>query len=68
MQRHNPAIIPRNHQVEAALTAAADDGDLAPLERLLAALATPFDHARVPVEFAGPAAPDARPYRTFCGT
>ena len=68
MQRHNPAIIPRNHQVEAALTAAADDGDLAPLERLLAALATPFDHARVPVEFAEPAAPDARPYRTFCGT
>ena len=68
MQRHNPAIIPRNHQVEAALIAAADHGDLAPLERLLAALATPFDYARVPAEFAEPAAPDARPYRTFCGT
>jgi len=68
MQRHNPAIIPRNHRVEAALTAAADHGDLAPLERLLAALATPFDYARVPAEFAEPAAPDARPYRTFCGT
>ena len=68
MQRHNPAIIPRNHLVEAALTAAADAGDLAPLERLLAALATPFDHARVPAEFAEPAAPGARPYRTFCGT
>jgi len=67
MQRHNPAIIPRNHKVEAALTAAADDGDLAPLERLLAALATPFDHARVPVEFSEPD-PGARPYRTFCGT
>jgi serine/tyrosine/threonine adenylyltransferase len=68
MQRHNPAIIPRNHTVEAALTAAADDGDLAPLERLLAALATPFDHVRVPAEFAAPADPGARPYRTFCGT
>jgi uncharacterized protein YdiU (UPF0061 family) len=68
MQRHNPAIIPRNHKVEAALTAAADHGDLAPLERLLAALATPFDHARVPAEFAEPADSGARPYRTFCGT
>lgn len=47
-----------------ALTAAADQ-DLAPLERLLAALATPFDYARVPAEFAEPAAPDARPHRTF---
>ena len=68
MQRHNPALIPRNHLVEAALVAAADHGDLAPLERLLAALATPFDHARVPTEFAEPEGPAAPPYRTFCGT
>ena len=68
MQRHNPAIIPRNHLVEAALVAAAEHSDLAPLERLLAVLATPFDHARVPAEFAEPAGPAAPPYRTFCGT
>jgi serine/tyrosine/threonine adenylyltransferase len=68
MQRHNPAIIPRNHVVETALTAATDHGDLAPLERLLAALATPFDHTGVPTEFAEPADPGTRPYRTFCGT
>jgi uncharacterized protein YdiU (UPF0061 family) len=68
MQRHNPAIIPRNHAVEAALTSAADHGDLAPLERLLAALATPFDQTPVAAELAAPADPGARPYRTFCGT
>ena len=32
MGRHNPAVIPRNHQVEAALSAAVRDGDLAPVE------------------------------------
>ena len=55
MQRSNPAVIPRNHLVEAALTAAADAGDLGPLERLLGALATPYDHAADGTEFTRPA-------------
>jgi uncharacterized protein YdiU (UPF0061 family) len=67
MRRHNPAVIPRNHLVEAALTAASDAGDLGPIERLLAALATPYDHDRDPGVYGAPD-PDARPYRTFCGT
>ena len=28
MRRHNPAFIPRNHHVEAALQAAAGEGDI----------------------------------------
>ncbi len=63
----NPAVIPRNHRIEAVI-AAALDGDLAPFHALHAALARPFDDL-----------PDARPYRraplpdevvaaTFCGT
>jgi uncharacterized protein YdiU (UPF0061 family) len=68
MQASSPAIIPRNHKVEEALTAAAERADMAPLERLLAALARPFDHVNVPPEFASPAPEDAGPYRTFCGT
>jgi len=67
MRRHNPAVIPRNHQVEAALQAAAGDGDLSVTERLLDVLATPYDHDRDLGAFRAPA-PDARPYRTFCGT
>ena len=68
MQRSNPAVIPRNHLVEAALTAAGDEGDLDPLERLMAALAAPYDYARDRAEFAHGPAPGGHPYRTFCGT
>ena len=67
MRRHNPAVIPRNHHVEAALQAATGDDDLSVMERLLDVLATPYDHDRDLGLFSAPA-PDARPYRTFCGT
>jgi uncharacterized protein YdiU (UPF0061 family) len=66
MRRHNPAVIPRNHLVEAAL-AAATDGDLGPVDRLLAVLATPYDHDRDLWAYST-TGPDQRPYRTFCGT
>ena len=64
----NPAIIPRNHLVEAALTAAVR-GDLAPLHRLLDALSRPFDHDHAPAEFREPPSDaHAAHYQTFCGT
>lgn len=65
----NPYVIARNHRVEEALAAASDHGDLAPFERLLAALARPYDEAPELASFAEPA-PDAVTacYRTFCGT
>lgn len=64
---HNPAFIPRNHLVEAAL-AAAQQGDLSVMERLLAVLAMPYDHARLAPEYRSPAAAGSEAYRTFCGT
>jgi uncharacterized protein YdiU (UPF0061 family) len=67
MQQSNPAVIPRNHKVEEAL-AAAEEGNLGTLERLMAALAAPYDHARARPEFSSPAPSAGRPYRTFCGT
>jgi uncharacterized protein YdiU (UPF0061 family) len=67
MRRHNPAVIPRNHHVEAALQAATVDGDLSVMQRLLEVLAVPYDHDRDLCGFSTPD-PDARPYRTFCGT
>jgi uncharacterized protein YdiU (UPF0061 family) len=39
MRRHNPAFIPRNHKVEEALSAASEQGDLNPMQRLLTVLA-----------------------------
>ena len=68
MRRSSPAVIPRNHKVEDALEAATERGDLGPLERLMTALASPYDHASVPPEFASPAPDSSVPYRTFCGT
>ena len=68
MQSVNPAVIPRNHRVEEALSAAEEHDDLSVLHRLLAALASPFEmRADRPVEYRDPPA-DESGYRTFCGT
>ena len=67
MRQHNPAVIPRNHLVEAALLAVTSRNDFSVLAELLEVLASPYDHDRDLPAFAAPA-PDGRPYRTFCGT
>ena len=67
MDRVNPAYIPRNHLVEEAL-AAATGGNTGPLERLMEALAAPFDERPGLERYAAPAPESFGPYRTFCGT
>lgn len=68
MHRVNPLYIPRNHRVEEAL-AAAEDGDLAPFERLLEVVSRPFDEHPGWEGFAEPASREVTArYRTFCGT
>ena len=67
MDRVNPLYIPRNHLVEEAL-AAATDGDLGPLERLLEAVDAPCDERPGLERYAAPAPPDLGTYQTFCGT
>jgi uncharacterized protein YdiU (UPF0061 family) len=67
MQTVNPAVIPRNHRVEEALAAAEDHDDLAVLQRLLAALATPYEASPDAAFYQEPPADDSG-YRTFCGT
>lgn len=68
MQTVNPAYIPRNHRVEAALSAAIELEDLAPFEELLAVLAKPFEERPEYAAYAEPPSEDQRVYRTFCGT
>ncbi|GAA3620832.1 YdiU family protein [Kineosporia mesophila] len=67
MDEVNPAYIPRNHLVEEAL-AAATDGDLAPLARLMEAVTSPYDERPGLERYAVPAPADFGTYRTFCGT
>ena len=68
MNRVNPLYIARNHQVEAALSAAVDQQNLLPFETLLEVLAHPFTE-RPGLEAYAQSAPDGSgDYRTFCGT
>ena len=67
MDRANPVYVPRNHLVEEAL-AAATEGDLSPLARLLAVLASPYERRAGLERYEQPAPAGGTPYRTFCGT
>jgi uncharacterized protein YdiU (UPF0061 family) len=67
MDRVNPVYIPRNHLVEEAL-AAATDGDLDALVRLLDAVSAPYEERPGLERYAAPAPQDFGAYRTFCGT
>ncbi len=68
MRAHNPAVIPRNHRVEAALEAAVRQEDFTPMETLLAVLSSPFDLLPERAEYSNPPAPSERVHQTFCGT
>ena len=63
----NPAVIPRNHKVEEALSAATS-GDLAPFQSLLTAITDPYATERGREAFALPAPQGFGDYVTFCGT
>jgi uncharacterized protein YdiU (UPF0061 family) len=67
MRRVNPALVPRNHLVEAAIEAAVDRQDFLVFEQVLEALMKPFEDGPSDSMFYGlpPAGPG---YRTFCGT
>ena len=66
--RHNPAVIPRNHGVEAALAAASDHGDLSLFQELLTALRSPYEEPTGPTPLLEPPSPGTPRCRTFCGT
>jgi uncharacterized protein YdiU (UPF0061 family) len=65
MARSNPQVIPRTHRIEAMITDAVK-GDYAPLHRLMAALADPFDCKDTALR--APPREDEIVPATFCGT
>lgn len=67
MRNSNPALIPRNHRVEAALEAAVN-GDYSVMEQLLEVLSSPYAHSTEQVGYSTLPGLSTRPYRTFCGT
>lgn len=65
MQSANPIVLPRNHRIEQMIEAAVA-GDLAPFERLMKALARPFENTD-PDLMRPPTDTEIVP-ATFCGT
>lgn len=68
MRAVNPALIPRNHRVEAAIAAIVERGDLGPFEELHAALEKPYEDDPRFARLATPPQPEERVLQTFCGT
>ena len=72
MDRRNPLVIPRNHAVEPALTAAVGDGgavaDLGPALALIERVRQPFDAGPGTEALAAPPPPGTPRTVTFCGT
>lgn len=64
----NPAYIPRNHRIAAAIRAAEDHDDFAPFEELMTVLAQPFEERTAFAEYENPPRPEERVRATFCGT
>ena len=67
MEQTNPAVIPRNHRIEQAISAAVA-GDFAPFERLNAVLASPFTLSEENRDLARPPTETEEVRETFCGT
>ena len=68
MRAANPAFIPRNHLVEAALAAAVERADFVPFETLLDVLSRPYaDDPERALYAIGPRE-EERVLQTFCGT
>jgi len=68
MQSVNPVYIPRNHQVEAAIRAAEDNGDFSAFHDLHEVLQKPFERQPGKDEYMLAPEPDEVVRHTFCGT
>jgi|TARA_B110001452_G_scaffold153049_1_gene127356 uncharacterized protein YdiU (UPF0061 family) len=67
MRSVNPLVIPRNHKVEEALTAA-NDNDLNLLKKLIKILNNPYQNQKNISDYQIPVSPSEQKYKTFCGT
>ena len=67
MHTANPAVIPRNHQIEKVIQAALTE-DFTPMLRLNEVLAKPFGLSAKNASYALPPLPGEEVQHTFCGT
>jgi uncharacterized protein YdiU (UPF0061 family) len=67
MRSASPALIPRNHRVQAALDAA-ENGSYRLFSKLLGILQRPYEDQAEVREYSQPPQPSERVLQTFCGT
>ena len=68
MRKTNPLIIPRNHKVEEALSAASINNNLEPMNNLLKYLKKPYNQQLGIADYQSSPKPGGQIYKTFCGT
>jgi serine/tyrosine/threonine adenylyltransferase len=68
MRTASPAIIPRNHVVQAALDAAIERQDYQPFEEILEVVSHPYGDRPGLAKYTTPARPEECVNATFCGT
>jgi len=68
MRRENPAVIPRNHFVQAVIDAAVERKDFGPFEDLLEAVSRPYEERPGFERYGVPARAEECVLQTFCGT
>jgi uncharacterized protein YdiU (UPF0061 family) len=68
MKAVNPVFIPRNHRVEAVISAAVEHDDFGPFHELVTVLSKPFEEQPFYARYSDPPEPQERVLQTFCGT
>lgn len=68
MRQKNPAVIPRNHLVEAAIRSAEDHGDFSTFHDLVEEVIDPYRSREPGSHFVSPPKADEIVHQTFCGT
>jgi uncharacterized protein YdiU (UPF0061 family) len=68
MYSANPAFIPRNHLVEAAIAAATDSHDFSVFHQLVDVLGNSHEYRPELAQYATPPRPEEVVSQTFCGT
>jgi uncharacterized protein YdiU (UPF0061 family) len=67
MRATSPAFTPRNHRIQAVITAA-QAGDFSPFDEMMTVLARPYEDQPEFARYAEPPKPDEVVRQTFCGT
>ena len=68
MQKNNPVVIPRNHNVEKVLNSAVFNDDFSPTHNIIKVLKKPYEDRLEINDYQRPPKPSEQINETFCGT